>query len=75
MNVKTKSQLERSMQEEQIPTAFFGSLNQKAVYSGMSSLAFFVDVLLFRPSDRSALFTRFPELSPPNQAQPVPPRG
>jgi hypothetical protein len=35
------------MQEEQIPAAFFGSLNQKAVYSGMSSLAFFVDVLLF----------------------------
>src|SRR5580704_12414718 len=30
-----------------ISAAFFGSLNEKAVYSSMSSLAFFIDILLF----------------------------
>jgi hypothetical protein len=30
-----------------ISAAFFGSLNEKAVYSSMSSLALFIDILLF----------------------------
>src|ERR1700689_1253022 len=40
-----------------ISAAVFGSLNEKAVYSSMSSLAFFMDTLLFLTVSYSALFT------------------
>src|ERR1700677_3232134 len=44
-----------------ISAAFFGSLNEKAVYSSMSSLAFFINILLFLTISRSASLIGFPE--------------
>src|SRR5580704_7431322 len=46
-----------------ISAAFFGSLNEKAVYSSMSSLAFFTNILLFLTiSQRHLLGSRNPRL-------------
>src|SRR5271154_3566375 len=42
-----------------ISAAFFGSLNEKAVYSSMSSLAFFIDILLFLTISQSASLIGF----------------
>src|SRR5579862_4712554 len=57
-----------------ISAAFFGSLKEKAVYSSMSSLAFFIDILLFLTISQSELLIEFPELSHA-KAQPVPTPG
>jgi len=40
-------QLKGAPSSANISAAVFGSLNEKAVYSSMSSLAFFIDILLF----------------------------
>src|ERR1700678_4117096 len=50
-----------------ISAALFGSLNEKAVYSSMSSFAFFIDILLFPTISQSELFIGFPEFSSANR--------
>src|SRR5580698_6783888 len=57
-----------------ISAAFFGSLNEKAVYSSISSLAFFINMSPVPGHQSSELFTGAPEPSPPkrrNRSQPV----
>src|SRR5271154_2960860 len=47
-----------------ISAAFFGSLNEKAVYSSMSSLAFFINILLVSDHQLVRIFIGLSELSP-----------
>src|ERR1700689_956260 len=58
-----------------ISAAFFGSLNEKAVYSSMSSLAFFIDISPLPDHQLVRTVYRVPGTLGCKQAQPVSPQG
>src|ERR1700691_4591523 len=58
-----------------ISAAFFGSLNEKAVYSSMSSLAFFIDLSPVPNHQLVRTVYRVPGTLACKQAQPVSPQG